>query len=36
MSKSNGRHELKHYINYADMIEIKSRLPFIAKPDINS
>lgn len=36
MSESHGRHELKHYINYADVIEIKSRLPFVAKPDKNS
>ncbi|HHY43165.1 MAG: polyphosphate polymerase domain-containing protein [Zhaonellaceae bacterium] len=36
MSKSHGRHELKHYINYADVIELRSRLPFVAKPDKNS
>lgn len=36
MNESHGRHELKHYINYADVIEIKSRLPFVAKPDKNS
>lgn len=36
MSNSHGRHELKHYINYADMIEIRSRLPFVARPDENS
>lgn len=36
MSKSHGRHELKHYINYADIIELRSRLSLIAKPDENS
>jgi len=36
MSKPSGRHELKHYINYADVIELRSRLPFVARPDDNS
>jgi len=36
MSESRGRHELKHYINYADVIELRSRLPFVARPDENS
>jgi len=36
VSKPQGRHELKHYINYADVIELRSRLPFVAKLDENS
>ncbi len=36
MTNSHGRHELKHYINYADVIELRSRLPFVAMPDENS
>lgn len=36
MNKNKGRHELKHYISYADVIELKSRLPFVADPDENS
>lgn len=36
MGKSRGRHELKHYINYADVLQLRSRLPFIARPDSNS
>ncbi len=36
MEGSQGRHELKHYINYADLIELRSRLPFVAGPDENS
>lgn len=36
MSKSHARRELKHYINYADVTEIRSRLPFVARPDKNS
>ncbi|SHI68525.1 polyphosphate polymerase domain-containing protein [Lutispora thermophila] len=36
MNKFHGRHELKHYINYADVIELRSRLPFVARPDENS
>jgi len=34
--KSRGRYELKHYINYADILELRSRLPFVASPDENS
>lgn len=33
---SQGRHELKHYINYADLVELRSRLPFVTGPDENS
>ncbi|HHW22050.1 MAG TPA: polyphosphate polymerase domain-containing protein [Clostridiaceae bacterium] len=36
MQRSQGRHELKHFINYADVIEIRSRLPFVTRPDENS
>jgi hypothetical protein len=36
VGESHGRHELKHYINYADLIELRSRLPFVARPDENS
>ncbi|HHY52794.1 MAG TPA: polyphosphate polymerase domain-containing protein [Clostridiales bacterium] len=36
MRQANGRHELKHYINYADVIELRARLPYVAKPDGNS
>ena len=36
MSESIGRHELKHYINYADVIQLRSRLPFVASLDENS
>lgn len=28
-----GRHELKHYINYADVLQLRSRLPFVASLD---
>ena len=33
MRVSKPRHELKHYINYADMVELRARLPFIAEHD---
>jgi len=36
MPQTRGRHELKHYINYADVLELRSRLPYVAKPDPNS
>ncbi len=36
MRKVRGRHELKHYINYADVLELRSRLPFVASLDKNS
>lgn len=36
MTGSKGRHELKHYINYGDVMQIRSRLPFVATPDKNS
>ena len=36
MVESGGRHELKHYINYADVMELRARLPFVAAPDKNA
>ncbi|KAE9631190.1 polyphosphate polymerase domain-containing protein [Defluviitalea raffinosedens] len=36
MKKPRGRHELKHYINYADILELRSRLPYVASLDQNS
>lgn len=35
MDKPKGRHELKHYINYIDVIELGKRLPFVASLDKN-
>lgn len=36
MRESRGRHELKHYINYADVLQLRSRLPFVAAVDDNA
>jgi len=36
MKESKGRHELKHYINYADVLQLRSRLPFVASLDKNA
>lgn len=36
MSESRGRHELKHYINNADVLQLRSRLPFVASLDKNA
>lgn len=36
MRESRGRHELKHYINYADVLQLRSRLPFVTGPDENA
>lgn len=36
MRESQGRHELKHYINYADVLQLRSRLPFVASIDRNA
>ncbi len=36
MRQSKGRHELKHYINYADVLQLRSRLPFVANIDENA
>lgn len=35
MNKPSGRHELKHYINYADILQLKSRLPYVMSRDSN-
>ena len=32
----NGRHELKHYINIADYLQLRARLRAVAKPDENA
>jgi len=32
----NGRHELKHYINVADHMQLRARLRAVAKPDENA
>ena len=34
--KKNGRHELKHYISFADCLQLNARLPQIAGYDKNS
>ncbi len=36
MSEPRGRHELKHYINYADLLQLRARLPFVASLDENA
>jgi len=36
MAETRGRHELKHYINYSDVLQIRARLPFVARPDENA
>lgn len=36
MDDSKGRHELKHYINYSDVLQIRTKLPFIATTDKNA
>lgn len=36
MKRSGGRHELKHYINYSDVLQLRARLPFVASPDKNA
>lgn len=36
MSGFKGRHELKHYINYADVLQLRARLPFVANLDKNA
>lgn len=35
MSKIKGRYELKHYINYCDVLQLRARLPFVASLDRN-
>jgi len=36
LDNNHGRHELKYYISYADVTELRARLPFVARPDENS
>lgn len=36
MGESRGRHELKHYINYANVLQLRSRLLFVASLDKNA
>jgi hypothetical protein len=36
MAEQKYRHELKHYINIIDCMELRSRLKYIAKPDPNA
>ncbi len=36
MSESRGRHELKHFINYADVLQLRARLPLVAGIDKNA
>lgn len=36
MRDTGGRHELKHYINHADLIQLRSRLPFVMGRDENA
>lgn len=36
MREAKGRHELKHYINYADVLQLRSRLPYVASLDKNA
>ena len=36
MRESKGRHELKHYINYADVLQLRSRLSSVASVDKNA
>ncbi len=33
MSESTGRRELKHYINYIDVIQLRARLPYVTSLD---
>ncbi len=36
MREARGRHELKHYINYSDVLQLRTRLPLIASLDKNA
>lgn len=36
MRESQGRHELKHYINYADVLQLRARLPYVTDIDENA
>ena len=35
MNELKGRHELKHYINFCDVLQLRARLPFVASLDEN-
>lgn len=36
MPKPQGRHELKHFINYADLLQLRTRLQAVASVDANA
>lgn len=36
MRESQGRHELKHYVNYSDVLQLRTRLPHVASLDNNA
>lgn len=36
MNTATGRHEIKHYVNYADFLQLRSRLRYVASPDENA
>ncbi len=36
MRETRGRHELKHYINYSDLLQLRARLPMVASLDKNA
>lgn len=36
MIKPQGRHELKHSINYSDVLQLRARLPYVASLDKNA
>ena len=36
MRNTGGRHEIKHFINYFDFVQLRSRLPHVLKPDRNA
>ncbi len=36
MRESPGRRELKHYINYGDLLQLRARLPYVASLDKNA
>ncbi len=36
MNKPKGRHEIKHYINHSDMLQLRQRLPRVMRLDNNA
>ncbi len=36
MKEFHGRHELKHYINFSDVLQLRARLPYVASIDNNA